>query len=426
MKIVYIVPGFGEIFYCQNCIRNIDLAERLTSKGFEIKLAPMYLPLKLDLPQDVNTPVFYGALNVYLRELLPFLRHIPEWIQGLLNSKKVLNMIARRGGSTDPVGYENMTISVMKGEKGRQGEELEKIVHWLKYKEKPDAVHFSNAMLIGMSKRIKEELDIPVFCTLQDENTWIDRMRHPFIEQAWDVLTERSEFVDLFISVSRSYKELILSKTGIPDKKIKVVHIGIPVEKYETVGPSFNPPVIGYLSRISKELGFDILVDAFIELKKDKFKDLKLRVTGGSAPSDKKFIKEQLKKLDLHNFKQSVEFVPYYNSHDLKKFFKGLSLVSVPVPEGEAFGIFQIESMLSGIPVVQPELGGFPEVVKETGGGVVYKPNNSEQLAKEIAGLLTNQLRIVSLGETGSKAVYNKFSIDIMVDRLIDIYRNTI
>lgn len=424
MKIIYIVPGFGAAYYCQNCIRNMDLAEILRLKGCDVQLVPMYMPLRFDMPIGPAVPLFYGAINVYLREKFRFIKHIPNKIQDLLNSKILLNWVSKKANSTDPRGHEEMTLSVMQGEKGKQVEELDKLVGWLKNIGKPDMVHLSNAMLIGLSKRIKTELNIPILCTLQDENTWIDKMQETYVNQAWEVLGERAQYVDTFIAVSQSYKDLIISKTNIPAEKIKVVHIGIPIKQYNSFTPSFDPPVIGYLSRISKELGFDILVEAFIKLRKKQYPDLKLRVTGGYSSEDKKFIKRQILKFKKLDILDSLEFVPDLYRKDLNQFFKGLTLVSVPVPGGEAFGIFQIESMLCGIPVVQPDAGAFYEIIKETKGGVIYKPNTPEVLAAIISNLLSNSTKLLSLGRSGQRSVQQKFNINVMADKLINIYRN--
>jgi len=91
------------------------------------------------------------------------------------------------------------------------------------------------------------------------------------------------------------------------------------------------------------------------------------------------------------------------------KFMKSLSLLSVPVPGGEAFGAYMIESLAAGVPIVQPNAGGYPEFVANTGGGIIYEPNDPEHLAKALAGLLAEPNRLRQLGETGKKAVLEKY-----------------
>ena len=63
-------------------------------------------------------------------------------------------------------------------------------------------------------------------------------------------------------------------------------------------------------------------------------------------------------------------------------------MVSVPVRNGEAFGIYLLECMASGVPVVQPALGAFPEIVELAGGGVIYEANTPEALAGSLEILI--------------------------------------
>ena len=49
-------------------------------------------------------------------------------------------------------------------------------------------------------------------------------------------------------------------------------------------------------------------------------------------------------------------------------FLKRCPMISVPVRIGEAFGMYLLEAMASGVPVVQPALGAFPEIVDVSGG----------------------------------------------------------
>ena len=99
MKVVYVTPGSGLRFYCQNCFRDTALLQSLASLGHDVVKVPMYLPSNLDSDANiVDTPVFYGAINVYLKEKLPFYRNAPEWIAGLFDSPALLNLAAKKSG----------------------------------------------------------------------------------------------------------------------------------------------------------------------------------------------------------------------------------------------------------------------------------------------------------------------------------------
>jgi glycosyltransferase involved in cell wall biosynthesis len=178
---------------------------------------------------------------------------------------------------------------------------------------------------------------------------------------------------------------------------------------------------------LCEENGLGILVDAFIKLKENPaFKNVKLRLCGGMTGDDKPFIIKQTKKLKQKNMLDTVEWVHDFKTEALPAFFKGLSVLSVPVLQGEAFGLYQLESMASGIPVVQPALGAFPEITGLTGGGVVYQPNTPNALAAELGNLFANPKVLRQMGINGRNAVMNMFDTKLLSEKMIMVYQKVV
>ena len=100
-----------------------------------------------------------------------------------------------------------------------------------------------------------------------------------------------------------------------------------------------------------------------------------------------------------------------------------ISLLSVPVPGGEAFGTYLLEAMAAGVPVVQPDEGGFSEIIEKTGGGVFYKPNNAETLAEAMGELLADQEEMKKLSENAVTAVRKYFDISNFVENTVKVYK---
>ena len=67
MRVLYVLPGSGGSFYCQNCLRDTALADALRARGHAVTLLPLYLPATASMPQPSDAPVFYGAVSLYLR-----------------------------------------------------------------------------------------------------------------------------------------------------------------------------------------------------------------------------------------------------------------------------------------------------------------------------------------------------------------------
>jgi glycosyltransferase involved in cell wall biosynthesis len=266
-----------------------------------------------------------------------------------------------------------------------------------------------------------------VICSLQDEDVWVDVMKPSAAEHVWKLMSDKAEYVSSFIAVSDFYAGVMKQKMDIPDEKLMSVHIGVDPADYTFKPVDQKKRKIGYVSRMCHENGMDILVDAFILLKKKKgFEDVELVLTGGSTGDDKKFIAENRDKLKHNHLLNQVDFHEDFEEEGLRAFLDKVTLASVPVRNGEAFGIYLLECMVSGIPVVQPALGAFPEIVELTGGGVIYEPNTPEALADALEKLLNDPATHDRLSRNGVKGVEAHFHIDIQAERMVKVYQKAV
>ena len=425
MNIIQIIPGSGGSFYCGNCLRDSKYFNALRAEGHKVTKIPMYLPLFADEHDITEVPIFYGAISLYLKQVYPVFRKAPGWVDKLLNSKPMMKMAASMAGSTRAKGLEDMTISMLLGEEGEQKEELDHMVNWIAGHCKPDIIHISNALLLGLAKRLKEKIGVPVLCSLQDEDVWIDPMQPKFQKKIWDLMHERAKDVDMLVPVSHYFAGVMKQRMNLPDEKVKTIHLGVDAEDYKYISTREKERNVGYISRMCHKDGFDIVVDAFIGLKKKPgFEDVKLIATGGSTGDDTKFIKEQKQKLKENNLPGSFEILPDFEGEAVNNFFKKVSLISVPVRIGEAFGMYLLESMASGVPVVQPALGAFPEIIEISGGGVTYMPNTPEKLSETWADLLSNPEKMEKLSRKGYESTTKKFNIHNHAEEIITLYES--
>jgi glycosyltransferase involved in cell wall biosynthesis len=335
-----------------------------------------------------------------------------------------MKMAASMAGSTNAKGLEEMTESMLLGEDGKQREELERMVDWMAEHCNPDIIHISNALLLGLAHKIKKKLNVPVVCSLQDEDVWVDVMHENMRGHIWKLMHDKAKDVDVFISVSKFFADVMEEKMMLPKEKIQSIYLGVDIKDYNYINSSEKQRSIGYLSRMNYENGFDIVVDAFILLKKKPgFEDVKLVATGGSTGDDTKYIKGIKKLIRNNNLETDVDFHEEFEDDGRDKFFKKVSMVSVPVRNGEAFGMYLLESMASGIPVVQPALGASPEIIELSKGGIIYQHNTPEELASNFEELLTNPEKLSQLSKQAYKGVKENFDIHTQASRMIEVYK---
>lgn len=425
MNIIQIIPGSGGSFYCGNCLRDSKYFNALRDEGHQVTKIPMYLPLFADEHDISDIPIFYGAISLYLKQVYPIFRKAPGWLDKLLNSRPMMKLAASMAGSTRAKGLEDMTISMLLGEEGQQKEELDHMVNWIAEHCQPDIIHISNALLLGLARRLKEKIGVPVLCTLQDEDVWINPMQQKFQNKIWDLMHKRADDIDMLVAVSNYFADVMKQRMHLPDAKVRTIHLGVDIKDYEYISTKKKERNVGFISRMCHKDGFDIVVDAFIELKKKPgFEDVKLIATGGATGDDIKFNKEQKRKLKENNLLNVFEILHQFEGKAVNDFFEKVSLISVPVRNGEAFGMYLLESMASGVPVVQPALGAFPEIVELSGGGVTYMPNTSEKLSETWAEVLSDPEQLEKYSRNGYEGTKKKFNIHNHAKEIITLYEN--
>jgi glycosyltransferase involved in cell wall biosynthesis len=81
------------------------------------------------------------------------------------------------------------------------------------------------------------------------------------------------------------------------------------------------------------------------------------------------------------------------------------------------------EALARGVPVVQPAHGSFPELIAQTGGGVLVPPGDAQALADGLAELLGDQPRRQQLGRAGRAFVESHMTEQQMANRMVDVYQ---
>jgi len=417
MKILFIIPGAGDSFYCGNCFRDNLHASALRKLGHEVIIMPIYLPLKHESLQTL-TPLFFPATTFYTAQKFFKKRKMPKWLEKVTASPRLLKFAASMSGTTSAEGMEDMTLSMIIGEDPAFNNYVKQLTEWIKNNEKPDIIHISSSLLIGIAKAIRKEMEIPIVCSLQDEEVWIDTLKSNYAKTAWQEISNNIQYIDCFVASSQFYKNVALKKFTLI-KNIEVVYPGIDINKYISNDyPSY--PTIGFFYRMNRENGLDILAEAFVKLKKEEaIPNLKLKIGGGYSGKDKSFLRK-VKKI-LRPYLKDVEFLHHYSTDQHAHFYSTISLISVPLTFNEGVGLYLCEAFAAGCPAVEPATGSFPEIVGEC--GILYEHNNAEALSKAIKKLFTEKdcyQKAVNNAKELSKTRYNEL---VSGEKLTEIYQ---
>lgn len=410
--------------YCGNCFRDNALVGQLRKLGHEVLMVPLYLPMTLEEEdQSSGTPIFFGGVNVYLEQKSALFRKAPNWVHKLLSSPLLLKLAGTQAGKTRAEDVGDLTISMLKGELGHQARELDELIAFLKTQPKPDVICLSNAMLVGFARKLKKELGSLIVCQLQGEDAFLDSMREPERSTVWEIMAERCLDVDLFVAPSRYFGETMARRLSLPMDKVAIIPNGINLDGYLVENPTAHtpdPPVLGFFARMCEEKGLHLLVEVFINLKRrESCKNLRLKIGGGCGPSDRKYVARLRKHMHAEGVLGDVEFHPNLDREKKQEFLKSLSVFCVPALYGEAFGLYLVEAMAAGVPLVQPRHAAFPEIVEHSAAGFIAEAN-AGSLADSIESLLGNKPRYNAFRKEAVAASKDYYSIEGMAKNLIE------
>ncbi|MEW6071867.1 MAG: glycosyltransferase family 4 protein [Planctomycetota bacterium] len=417
MRIAHLSPGTGD-FYCGTCLRDRTLVRALRGRGHEVEIVPLYLPAYGEdgTPSD-DGPIHLGAINLYLAQKLSACRYLPRAVTGRLDSPALLRWVARRFPATDPALLGEMTVAMLEGEEGRLAPAIEALAASLAAGPPFNVVLLSNALLAGVARRIAERTGAAVACTLQGENAFLDALPEPHRGLAWRTLAARARQVALFLAVSRHHAARMADRLGLPEARVAVVPNGIDVEDFSAraAGEAPSPPALGFLARLCAEKGLPLLVDAFLLLReRGRVPDLRLRAAGVLRAEDRVIVAALRRRLAAAGLAAATEFLPDVDPAAKRAFLASLSVLSVPASAEESFGLYLLEAMAAGVPVVQPRHAAFPEILAATGGGILCDPGDPRALAEAIEALLLDPPRARELGERGGRAVRERFTAQRM------------
>ena len=409
--------------YCGSCLHDNAMAKSLMRLGHDVVLLPTYTPILTDETSVSSDRLFYGGLNVYLQQISPLFRWTPKWMDSFLSSPRLVNWIASRAMGTSAKQLGALTVSMLQGSEGRQRKEVSRLCDWL-VTQKPDVAIFSNLLIAGSIEEIHARVGCPVVVMLQGDDIFFDSLIEPFRSQAMELLRKLAQKVDLFIVHSRDYGQRMQALLQFPADRWQVNPLAIDTSDFlrasEQASISTRPPTVGYLARLAPEKGLHQLVDAFIELRK-RLPESRLAIAGWLGKQHEAYWQTQQEKL---NGALPQDAYTYFGSVDRAgklKFLDSIDVLSVPTTYQEPKGLFVLESLAAGVPVIQPNHGAFPEMIERLGGGQLFEAGNVTALAERLFELLSNIPLARELGQRGRSSVIDLATTDQSARRLVEL-----
>jgi glycosyltransferase involved in cell wall biosynthesis len=412
--------------YCGSCLRDNALAAELLARGHDVVLTPVYTPTRTDERNVSQHHVFFGGISVFLEQLSPVFRHTPRFVDRMWDAEWVIRLASRRQIKVDPRSLGEMTVSMLRGMDGFQRKEILKLLDWLKSEPGFDVVNLPYTLLLGLAEPLKRALEVAVCCTLQGEDLFLDGLGEPYKQQSLDLIRRAAVHVDAFLPVSNYYADYMPGYLGLPREKMRVVPLGInldgcsPRRRPRGEGPF----TVGYFARIAPEKGLHVLADAYRRLRaRPGLGPSRLVAAGYLAPEHRGYLDRITADLTSWGLASQFEYRGEVDRAGKIDFLHHIDVLSVPATYQEPKGMFLLEAMANGVPVVQPHRGAFPEIVAKTGGGLIVPADDPEALADGLLEMWRNPVRAAALGEAGAAGVREHYTVGRMADRAEAVYR---
>ena len=425
MRILSITAGAAGM-YCGSCSRDNALAIELIARGHDVTLLPLYTPTNPDETNVSRDRVLFGGISIYLQQHMALFRHTPRFMDRLWDSPAVIRSLASRSISTDPKLLGDLTVSMLEGDSGVLRKEFDKLRAWLADEPVPDLVNLSNSLLISLARPLRDALKRPICCTLQGEDLFLDDLIEPYRGKAIELIRRQIVDVDRFIAVSEYYVAPMARLLNVAPERIDVVPLGINLDGYKVRKASADDTFrVGYFARIAPEKGLHVLAEAYPIFRRRTGKaPVRFEAAGYISRAHQGYLDTVKSGLEKAGVAGDFTYHGAVDRAGKLAFLQTLDVLSVPTPYDEPKGVFLLEALASGVPVVQPRRGAFPEIVEKTGGGLLVTPDDPQALADALYKLWNDRPLARALGERGAVGVGLHYSIQRSTDRLLEVYES--
>ena len=419
VRSVQITAGAGGRL-CGSCLHDNALVKALRARGRDAILVPAYVPTTTDEESVAERRIVMGGVNVWLQQQVPLFRRTPAWIDRLLDARPLLEWLSAGTGSARPADLGPLTVSALEGEQGHQRKEVAKLAAWLAADVRPDVVHLSNALLLGVARSVRAATGARIVCTLSGEDIFVDAIPEPHRGRIWGLLRERAADVDAFVALNEFFAGFMAGRLGVPRERIAVIPHGVDLGAFPATAPDLAARrrarggrlVVGYLARACREKGLDQLVRALPGLAARH--DAEVVAAGAEVAAERGYVAECAALAEELGVADRFRWLGQVDRGAKLAFFGSVDVFAMPTAHPEAKGLPVIEALAAGVPVVAPRHGAFPELLDGERAGLLHAPSDPADLAVKLAAVLDDGALAARLGAHGHATARARHSAERM------------
>ncbi len=219
--------------------------------------------------------------------------------------------------------------------------------------------------------------------------------------------------VDLFLAVSQSLADVIVSGGAVPADKVAVCHNALAADP-GVRDPASDEGYALYLGRLSTEKGVDTVIDAAARVR-----DLPV-VIAGDGP-ERGALEARARSAGATH----VRFVGHVDRPRVLALLRGARVLLAPSRGQEPFGMAVVEAAAVGVPAIASTAGALPEIVGDGKSGLLVPPSDPAALAAAMMRAL-DAGAMASMGSAARRRYEQRFTSEQYGARLVGFYEAVI
>ncbi len=218
-----------------------------------------------------------------------------------------------------------------------------------------------------------------------------------------------AKYVDMFVAATEFSRRKLI-QGGLPSERVMVkpnFFISMPKASYE------NDNYAVFLGRLSVEKGVRTLLNAWKQLP-----DIPLKIIGNGI------LRKEVEKASA--CQKNIEFLGHLSHDECLTWLQRAKFLVMPSEWYEGFPMTIREAFACGKPVIGSRMGAMAEIISDGKTGRLFTPGSSEDLAKKVKWLASNEKAAQEMGRVARIEFENKYSSEKNYEILIDIYKSVL
>jgi glycosyltransferase involved in cell wall biosynthesis len=223
-------------------------------------------------------------------------------------------------------------------------------------------------------------------------------------------------WADAVAACSEWLRQACVRSVGFGEK-LSTVHNPVDFERFvhtHAKASAEHGVRLAVVARLDHVKGVDIALRALAALRDRRFSDVRLVVVGDGPEAGR--LRDIAVELGVDGL---VEFAGF--RHDVERYIASSDIVLVP-SRYEPFGMVAAEAAAAGKPVVASRVGGLREIVVDGETGLLFNPDDHNDLAEKIIALIEDNRRAAEMGLKGRARAERLFSPLKVAEKLAKTY----